>query len=157
MRIPKTCLYIHTLPVRISADTCTPERTYFFTMLIFIFQIHTFYEAVGYMISAQSVGVHVHAVNYSFLTTLQSLPLVHLYYKPCYTVTVHILQDSVVQERLIEKYMSLPNHVWDNIIKDATKVRRFLRFFGTKSPDPTTDLDQQLPLDPTTPLDPTHP
>ncbi|CAB3992025.1 exportin-1 isoform X1 [Paramuricea clavata] len=46
-------------------------------------QIHTFYEAVGYMISAQS--------------------------------------DSVVQERLIEKYMSLPNHVWDNIIKDATK------------------------------------
>ena len=30
--------------------------------------------------------------------------------------------DSVVQERLIEKYMSLPNHVWDNIIKDATKV-----------------------------------
>ncbi|XP_072170953.1 exportin-1-like [Diadema setosum] len=46
-------------------------------------QVHTFYEAVGYMISAQS--------------------------------------ESMVQEHLIEKYMLLPNQVWDNIIQQATK------------------------------------
>ncbi|XP_064403448.1 exportin-1-like [Halichondria panicea] len=45
-------------------------------------QVHTFYEAVGYMIQAQV--------------------------------------DSIVQERLIEKYMSLPNEIWDTIIQKAT-------------------------------------
>ncbi|CAI8039377.1 Exportin-1 [Geodia barretti] len=45
-------------------------------------QVHTFYEAVGYMIQAQ--------------------------------------MDSVVQERLIEKYMSLPNDIWDSVIQRAT-------------------------------------
>ncbi|ODN05594.1 Exportin-1 [Orchesella cincta] len=45
-------------------------------------QVHTFYEAVGYMISAQS--------------------------------------DQTVQEHLIEKYMSLPNQVWDDIIAQAS-------------------------------------
>lgn len=48
-------------------------------------QVHTFYEAVGYMIGAQT--------------------------------------DQTVQERLIEKYMLLPNQVWDSIIQQATKVR----------------------------------
>ncbi|XP_032830122.1 exportin-1-like isoform X2 [Petromyzon marinus] len=46
-------------------------------------QVHTFYEAVGYMIGAQT--------------------------------------DQVLQERLIEKYMLLPNQVWDSIIHQATK------------------------------------
>nr|KAF6430530.1 exportin 1 [Molossus molossus] len=46
-------------------------------------QVHTFYEAVGYMISAQ--------------------------------------MDQTVQEHLIEKYMLLPNQVWDSIIQQATK------------------------------------
>ena len=46
-------------------------------------QVHTFYEAVGYMISAQS--------------------------------------DQMVQEHLIEKYMLLPNQVWDEIINQASK------------------------------------
>lgn len=46
-------------------------------------QVHTFYEAVGYMISAQS--------------------------------------DTVLQEQLIEKYMLLPNQVWDDIISQASK------------------------------------
>lgn len=52
--------------------------------LIFVikFQVHTFYEAVGYMISAQS--------------------------------------DQTVQEHLIEKYMNLPNQVWDDIITQAS-------------------------------------
>lgn len=49
-----------------------------------LFQVHTFYEAVGYMISAQV--------------------------------------DSVAQEILIEKYMMLPNQVWDEIISQASKV-----------------------------------
>lgn len=47
-------------------------------------QVHTFYEAVGYMISAQA--------------------------------------DTVIQEQLIEKYMFLPNQVWDDIISQASKV-----------------------------------
>lgn len=47
-------------------------------------QVHTFYEAVGYMIGAQT--------------------------------------DQTVQEHLIEKYMLLPNQVWDSIIQQATKV-----------------------------------
>lgn len=47
-------------------------------------QVHTFYEAVGYMIGAQT--------------------------------------DQSVQEHLIEKYMLLPNQVWDSIIQQATKV-----------------------------------
>lgn len=46
-------------------------------------QVHTFYEAVGYMIAA---------------------PI-----------------DQTVQEHLIEKYMLLPNQVWDDIINQATK------------------------------------
>uniref|UniRef100_A0A8C7TEI6 Exportin-1 n=1 Tax=Oncorhynchus mykiss TaxID=8022 RepID=A0A8C7TEI6_ONCMY len=46
-------------------------------------QVHTFYEAVGYMIGAQT--------------------------------------DQAVQEHLIEKYMLLPNQVWDSIIQQATK------------------------------------
>ncbi|XP_076244670.1 exportin-1 emb [Calliopsis andreniformis] len=46
-------------------------------------QVHTFYEAVGYMISAQT--------------------------------------DTVLQEQLIEKYMLLPNQVWDDIISQASK------------------------------------
>ncbi|KAJ4428918.1 exportin-1 [Periplaneta americana] len=46
-------------------------------------QVHTFYEAVGYMISAQV--------------------------------------DQVIQEHLIEKYMMLPNQVWDDIISQASK------------------------------------
>ncbi|XP_033121049.1 exportin-1-like [Anneissia japonica] len=52
-------------------------------------QVHTFYEAVGYMISAQT--------------------------------------DSMVQEHLIEKYMLLPNQVWDNIIQEATKKMDILQ------------------------------
>lgn len=48
-------------------------------------QVHTFYEAVGYMISAQN--------------------------------------DAAIQDQLIEKYMHLPNTVWDSLIAQATKVR----------------------------------
>nr|CAG4640611.1 EOG090X00LI [Eulimnadia texana] len=46
-------------------------------------QVHTFYEAVGYMISAQT--------------------------------------EKPVQEHLIERYMHLPNQVWDDIINQATR------------------------------------
>lgn len=49
-----------------------------------IIKVHTFYEAVGYMISAQT--------------------------------------DTVMQEELIERYMLLPNQVWDDIISQASKV-----------------------------------
>jgi exportin-1 len=47
-------------------------------------QVHTFYEAVGHMISAQS--------------------------------------DMPIQDQLIEKYMELPNAVWDSLILQATNV-----------------------------------
>jgi len=46
--------------------------------------VHTFYEAVGMMISAQT--------------------------------------DPTAQEHLLEKYMALPNQVWDSIISQATQV-----------------------------------
>lgn len=52
-------------------------------------QVHTFYEAVGYMISAQV--------------------------------------DQVQQDALIEKYMFLPNQVWDEIISRASKNVDFLK------------------------------
>lgn len=52
-------------------------------------QVHTFYEAVGYMISAQL--------------------------------------DQVQQDALIEKYMFLPNQVWDEIISRASKNVDFLK------------------------------
>eukprot|EP00731_Ephydatia_muelleri_P027685 Em0019g558a len=55
--------------------------------------VHTFYEAVGYMIQAQV--------------------------------------DSVVQERLIEKYMSLPNEIWDSIIARATSDLQVLQDHDT--------------------------
>lgn len=55
------------------------------TCFLVCVQVHTFYEAVGYMIGAQT--------------------------------------DQAVQEHLIEKYMLLPNQVWDSIIQQATKVR----------------------------------
>jgi exportin-1 len=48
-------------------------------------QVHTFYEAVGHMISAQN--------------------------------------DTAIQDQLIEKYMNLPNVVWDSIIHQATNVK----------------------------------
>lgn len=59
-------------------------------------QVHTFYEAVGYMIGAQT--------------------------------------DQAVQELLIEKYMLLPNQVWDSIIQQATKVRTAGRLMFPKCP-----------------------
>lgn len=40
----------------------------------------------------------------------------------CEYLSYCCLQDSVVMERLIEKYMSLPNQAWDNIVKEATRV-----------------------------------
>ncbi|EDW88521.1 exportin-1 [Drosophila yakuba] len=52
-------------------------------------QVHTFYEAVGYMISAQV--------------------------------------DQVQQDVLIERYMQLPNQVWDDIISRASKNVDFLK------------------------------
>ncbi|XP_036118234.1 exportin-1 isoform X7 [Molossus molossus] len=60
-----------------------PRRQMYLPVLSKPQQVHTFYEAVGYMISAQ--------------------------------------MDQTVQEHLIEKYMLLPNQVWDSIIQQATK------------------------------------
>lgn len=54
-----------------------------FTNAVAFSQVHTFYEAVGHMISASS--------------------------------------DAQQQEQLIEKYMQLPNQVWDDIINQAAK------------------------------------
>lgn len=55
-------------------------------------KVHTFYEAVGFMISAQT--------------------------------------DSMAQEHLVEKYMMLPNQVWDGIINRATHVSTELRLLS---------------------------
>ena len=62
-------------------------------------QVHTFYEAVGLMISAQT--------------------------------------ETTTQERLIEKFMQLPNQVWDNIITQATQASCSFHAF---------DININLPL-----------
>lgn len=64
-------------------------------------QVHTFYEAVGLMISAQT--------------------------------------DQAAQELLIEKYMALPNQVWDSIINQATQNIEVL-----KDPDVVKQLGNIL-------------
>ena len=66
------------------------------------------------MISAQTVS------NIKFTYCLFSgFPFRKKLHENC---SVYHLQDSVVMERLIEKYMSLPNQAWDNIVKEATRV-----------------------------------
>lgn len=64
-------------------------------------QVHTFCEAVGYMISSET--------------------------------------EQARQERLIEKYMQLPNMVWDDIINQATKNVDIL-----KDPDAVKQLGNIL-------------
>merc|ERR550532_3609310 len=64
-------------------------------------QVHTFYEAVGHMISAST--------------------------------------DSQQQEQLIEKYMALPDQVWDSIINQATQNVEVL-----KDPDAVKQLSNIL-------------
>ncbi|XP_025103585.1 exportin-1-like [Pomacea canaliculata] len=64
-------------------------------------QVHTFYEAVGLMISAQA--------------------------------------DQLAQEHLIERYMLLPNQVWDGIINQATQNVEVL-----KDPDAVKQLGNIL-------------
>lgn len=63
--------------------------------------MHTFYEAVGMMISAQN--------------------------------------DQVAQEHLIERYLLLPNQVWDGIINQATQNVEVL-----KDPDAVKQLGNIL-------------
>ncbi|KAJ8917645.1 hypothetical protein NQ315_005092 [Exocentrus adspersus] len=72
-QIGETCPFIEDILASISTIICDLQQQ----------QVHTFYEAVGYMISAQV--------------------------------------DNATQEALIEKYMMLPNQVWDDIISQASK------------------------------------
>ncbi|CAH1969506.1 unnamed protein product [Acanthoscelides obtectus] len=72
-QIGESCPFIEEILASISTIICDLQQQ----------QVHTFYEAVGYMISAQV--------------------------------------DAASQEGLIEKYMLLPNQVWDDIISQASK------------------------------------
>nr|CAI5827127.1 unnamed protein product [Callosobruchus analis] len=72
-QIGESCPFIEEILASISTIICDLQQQ----------QVHTFYEAVGYMISAQV--------------------------------------DAASQEVLIEKYMLLPNQVWDDIISQASK------------------------------------
>ncbi|CAH0555182.1 unnamed protein product [Brassicogethes aeneus] len=72
-QIGESCPFIEDILASISTIICDLQQQ----------QVHTFYEAVGYMISAQ--------------------------------------MDSATQEALIEKYMMLPNQVWDEKISQASK------------------------------------
>ncbi|KAG6457277.1 exportin-1 [Manduca sexta] len=71
-QVGEACPFIEEILSTISSIICDLQTL----------QVHTFYEAVGYMISAQV--------------------------------------DQVAQEQLIEKYMLLPNQVWDDIISQAS-------------------------------------
>ncbi|XP_050304352.1 exportin-1 [Anthonomus grandis grandis] len=72
-QIGEACPFIEDILGSISTIICDLQQQ----------QVHTFYEAVGYMISVQV--------------------------------------DHPTQEALIEKYMLLPNQVWDDIISQASK------------------------------------
>ncbi|CAH4037749.1 exportin-1 [Pieris brassicae] len=72
IQVGEACPFIEEILSTISSIICDLQTL----------QVHTFYEAVGYMISAQV--------------------------------------DQVAQEQLIEKYMLLPNQVWDDIISQAS-------------------------------------
>lgn len=72
-QIGESCPFIEEILSQISTIICDLQQQ----------QIHTFYEAVGHMISAQV--------------------------------------DSAAREALIEKYMMLPNQIWDDIISQASK------------------------------------
>ncbi|CAH1379116.1 hypothetical protein MTP99_002866 [Tenebrio molitor] len=72
-QIGESCPFIEDILSSVSTIICDLQQQ----------QVHTFYEAVGYMISAQV--------------------------------------DTATQEALIEKYMLLPNQVWDDIISQASK------------------------------------
>ncbi|CAG9863650.1 unnamed protein product [Phyllotreta striolata] len=78
-QIGESCPFIEEILASISTIICDLQQQ----------QVHTFYEAVGYMISAQA--------------------------------------DTTIQESLIEKYMMLPNQVWDDIISQASKNVDFLK------------------------------
>ena len=45
-----------------------------------------------------------------------------MYYIISSSLSLSLLQDDVAQKRLIEKYMALPNELWDSIIQRATAV-----------------------------------
>lgn len=72
-QVGETCPFIEDILTSISSIICDLQPQ----------QVHTFYEAVGHMISAQV--------------------------------------DSATQEALIERYMLLPNQVWDDVISKASK------------------------------------
>lgn len=72
-QVGESCPFIDDILTSISSIICDLQPQ----------QVHTFYEAVGYMISAQV--------------------------------------DNKTQEVLIEKYMLLPNQVWDDVICKASK------------------------------------
>ncbi|XP_066246850.1 exportin-1 [Euwallacea similis] len=78
-QIGESCPFIEDILGSISTIICDLQQQ----------QVHTFYEAVGYMISAQA--------------------------------------DQSTQEALIEKYMMLPNQVWDDIISQASKNVNILK------------------------------
>ena len=68
-------------------------------------QVQTFYEAVGHMISAR----WIHAKS---LGNVQN---------PWNQPQILFSTDQQQQETLIEKYMQLPNAVWDDIINQVNK------------------------------------
>lgn len=72
LQMGEACPFIEEILSTISTIICDLQ----------LLQVHTFYEAVGYMISAQ--------------------------------------MDQVTQEQLIERYMSLPNQIWDDLISQAS-------------------------------------
>ncbi|XP_072388308.1 exportin-1 [Diabrotica undecimpunctata] len=78
-QIGESCPFIEDILASIPTIICDLQQQ----------QVHTFYEAVGYMISAQV--------------------------------------DTATQEALIEKYMMLPNQVWDDVISKASKNVDFLK------------------------------
>ena len=88
-------------------------------------QVQTFYEAVGHMISARwelnsCLGHRIFWSAQAFAWGLR---------RNVFIVIILPSTDQQQQEALIEKYMQLPNAVWDDIINQVAFSKLILFYF----------------------------
>ena len=91
-------------------------------------QVQTFYEAVGHMISARwelnsCLGHRIFWSAQAFAWGLR---------RNVFIVIILPSTDQQQQEALIEKYMQLPNAVWDDIINQVAFSKLSLFYFDKR-------------------------
>ena len=91
-------------------------------------QVQTFYEAVGHMISARwelnsCLGHRIFWSAQAFAWGLR---------RNVFILIILPSTDQQQQEALIEKYMQLPNAVWDDIINQVAFSKLLLFYFDNR-------------------------